>query len=849
MVKLPDIGQNTRDIEKYMDCFPGSHIFCSIPPDKYEGAVVTAKPHHYHTNLSKALPLMEERQKFNWGSFFTINEFTGSRRLISDIKRMRAIFADDDKQKASIRTDFPLPPSIIVESSPGKFHYYWLTDTKDSDTWERVQDGIVKIYDTDPGAKDLARVLRLPDTMNHKYTPPVECKLIECNGKRYDWSEIVKAFPPVPVQENESVPVEGGTKFSLSRSMADFMTAKSISPAMNSLIAHWAFRYSRSKLRELCDDLFKEIPPGVYSDNAQRYEYARGQIDKFIYSAKKTAQKVVGKDKPVIQPATVNPGLPDSLEWDWSLLKSNPIPEDSLPSKLLDAAREIGDWTATGQDPAILSAIFITSSLLSKNIVIHEIGDDLTTHCQSGIVIVMDTGARKSSIYEHMNKPFFEYEEVLSKAWEENKNTNTFMVKGMENQIKTLQKKMEKGGDAEMMAIARQMGEVQNRIDSIQVKKPWLRSADVTEEKLVRKLDDNQGTIAVISDDARQAINNLKGKYNDKVTGESVYINGLTGSDILYERVGSDKEIHIKDPVINALLFVQPDAALGLKNSDMYVPSGLAARLPMYFYPVDGADIVRNTERRSVNRNKLEPYYQSLRNLCTRRFDNPLHIRLSDNGMDACRRIDKKLANLLGGAWSGHYDKINKIVTLTIMYATIFASHDDPAFVSAYRNNDVPDSTYILPTKYLNMAFKFSESLFSQAITSHELITYESMPRKAERFVATLQRFYSEGKIYEGFVTGGDFRNCISTPLREHIGDIMDLLVKKKWVYTTIMTQDMVEDIVGEGGGKSRKLNGGFPNKLVNVGDKIFHLNIEGITKRARMGLDAIESGIVEGKK
>ena len=219
---------------------------------------------------------------------------------------MRAIFADDDKQKSAIRTDFPLDPSIVVESSPGKFHYYWLTDTEDSTTWERVQDGIVQIYDTDPGAKDLARVLRLPGTTNHKYSPPVECKTRVDIGTVYKWDDILKAFPPVPEKKEGIILINSDSSFSLSRSMSDFMTAKSISPSMNSLIAHWAFRYSRSKLRELCDDLFKEIPPTVYTEHAQRYEYARGQIDKFIYSAKKTAQKIVGKDKPVIKPENVD---------------------------------------------------------------------------------------------------------------------------------------------------------------------------------------------------------------------------------------------------------------------------------------------------------------------------------------------------------------------------------------------------------------------------------------------------------------------------------------------------------------------------------------------------------------
>ena len=99
--------------------------------------------------------------------------------------------------------------------------------------------------------------------------------------------------------------------------------------------------------------------------------------------------------------------------------------------------------------------------------------------------------------------------------------------------------------------------------------------------------------------------------------------------------------------------------------------------------------------------------------------------------------------------------------------------------------------------------------------------------------MSTLQKWYAEGKVYEGFVPCGAFSNSLSVTLREFLPDIMDMLVKKKWLYTTLMQDD------------KRKLNAGFPDKLVDTGDRVYHLNIEGIKKREDMGLEIMEKGLL----
>jgi hypothetical protein len=794
LTKLPP-----KELIDFLDLFGTHHTFAVI------GKVNT----HFHGTLLEHYTTLCQLNKEGSGVYFIPCETNLEGAELTDIKSARAVFIDDDNPRPSHKTAFAIPPTAIIETSEGKYHYYWHTKTSDLVTWRSVQKTIIALYDGDKVIHNPNRIMRLP-TFIHQKTGFIS-HVVSSSTIKYNFSRVLDTWPPI------TSPIIPAVSTS-SRTMDDMIAVIAAGLADTGL--HSSTRdYAYGQVQD-------GVKPATIKANLRNimkdYDLSNPRMLENWAKVEALVDSQYRKYHETKYGGIEIPDIAQPLEWDWSVLRSNAIPEDCLPESLLSAAKEIGDWTATGQDPAILSAVFITNALLSKNIVIHEIEDDHVTHSQSGIVIVMDTGARKSSIYRQMNKPFFEYEERLQEEWEEHKNQNQAMASILKKQISNKEKKAEKSeASSEILAAALAIGELQDDIDKIQVKKPSLRCADVTEEKLVRKLDENDGCMAVISDDARQVINNLKGKYNDKVSGESVYINSLTGSEIIYERVGSDKEIHIAHPVLNALLFVQPDAALSLKNSEMYVPSGLAARLPMYFYPVSGVDIVDNTQRRTINKSKMQSYYQALRSLClkTNRYKNPLHIRLSASGMDACRRMDKELVGLLKSSWEGEYPKVNKIVTLSTMYATAFAALDDRDFRDSYSDTERKDPVYMLSTKYLNMGFAFAKSLFSQAISSNHSIEKEALPRKASSLIATIIKWYDSGKVTEGFVVQGDFKNFIYSGLRDSVPDTIDMLVDKGWLYLTRMSD------------QKRKLNGGFPNKLVDTGDFIYHLNKEAILK------------------
>jgi hypothetical protein len=113
------------------------------------------------------------------GVFVTVNATDLTGRKSENIKRIRAVWQEDDKGHGG---PFPLDPSLVIESSPNHFHRYWLV----SDDWP------------DKNAKDISRVLRLPGFLHRKYpTQPHMVSIVEDSGRRYTRAEILRAFPPV----------------------------------------------------------------------------------------------------------------------------------------------------------------------------------------------------------------------------------------------------------------------------------------------------------------------------------------------------------------------------------------------------------------------------------------------------------------------------------------------------------------------------------------------------------------------------------------------------------------------------------------------------------------------------
>lgn len=100
------------------------------------------------------------------GVFVVIN--AGGHKT-ADITRVRAVWADFDSP--NLPRTMPLKPHIVVESSSGKYHAYWLVDGLPLDMFKSVQLAIATRCGSDPSVCDLPRVMRLPGFIHQKAGP------------------------------------------------------------------------------------------------------------------------------------------------------------------------------------------------------------------------------------------------------------------------------------------------------------------------------------------------------------------------------------------------------------------------------------------------------------------------------------------------------------------------------------------------------------------------------------------------------------------------------------------------------------------------------------------------------
>lgn len=125
-----------------------------------------------HGTLEECRPELERFNQMGAGVFFTVNQTDGRGRQESNITRVQALFADFDIVDHDRQFDYFLPPSYVVESSPGKHHAYWvLSDELPLHLFKQYQTALAEFLESDPKVCDLPRVMRVPGFIHSKQEP------------------------------------------------------------------------------------------------------------------------------------------------------------------------------------------------------------------------------------------------------------------------------------------------------------------------------------------------------------------------------------------------------------------------------------------------------------------------------------------------------------------------------------------------------------------------------------------------------------------------------------------------------------------------------------------------------
>lgn len=152
---------------------PDTPLKWRVINDRDRGAPASNLRGSFHT-LRDTLRAWNEQ---GWGVFCNVNEMDGNGATLNNVRRIRAHVVDlDDPMTAPMNYDravnsYP-QPHFAVQTSPGKFHLYWLVDPyQGNDFYAMHQRKLAQLYQGDKSIVDATRVLRVPGFLHHKHDP------------------------------------------------------------------------------------------------------------------------------------------------------------------------------------------------------------------------------------------------------------------------------------------------------------------------------------------------------------------------------------------------------------------------------------------------------------------------------------------------------------------------------------------------------------------------------------------------------------------------------------------------------------------------------------------------------
>ncbi len=141
-----------------------------------------------HGTIKEHIHELSDLNQKGAGVFFTVNETNLQGRTTKHITKVRAVFCDFDG--TPMPEKFDVEPHFIINTSPNKYHTYWLVKDMPLESFTLYQQSLAKKFGADLNCKDLPRLLRVAG-FYHQKKKPYPVKIIkECITSPYSMDEI-----------------------------------------------------------------------------------------------------------------------------------------------------------------------------------------------------------------------------------------------------------------------------------------------------------------------------------------------------------------------------------------------------------------------------------------------------------------------------------------------------------------------------------------------------------------------------------------------------------------------------------------------------------------------------------
>lgn len=190
----PPLGTPSLDeAKRFLSALARSGLitFQSLPerkladPDSRPRINLNRTVHGRFDSLSRLLRSLNEEGAC---IFLMVNGGDGKGRKSENVRTVRALFVDLDGSDLQPVLDAEVPPSITVESSPSRYHAYWLVSDMPLNEFKAAQQKLAEIFDGDKAVCDLPRLMRVPGFLHQKHATAFQSRLLTCHPERiYPW--------------------------------------------------------------------------------------------------------------------------------------------------------------------------------------------------------------------------------------------------------------------------------------------------------------------------------------------------------------------------------------------------------------------------------------------------------------------------------------------------------------------------------------------------------------------------------------------------------------------------------------------------------------------------------------
>lgn len=219
--------------------------------------------HAKHKNMKRPLTYDYHRKKQNAGCgvYVMVNAGDGKGRSKKNVVKVLALFIDLDGApwEAALKM---LQPHIIVESSPGRFHLYWLVIDCALEQFKPLQQSIAIKFGGDKACCDLPRVLRVPGFL-HLKGKPFLTRLVEANDfPRYTTQQVIDGLglvlngpatvtkPPLTPRTGTFAAISKGAEYIDAGGEVHYLTAWAAKNPLFDIVGNFNKQFSRGEIKD-----------------------------------------------------------------------------------------------------------------------------------------------------------------------------------------------------------------------------------------------------------------------------------------------------------------------------------------------------------------------------------------------------------------------------------------------------------------------------------------------------------------------------------------------------------------------------------------------------------------------